>query len=98
MKMIIRLVVLALAGYGAWKIYEDYGDRVPALRQTADEFSGRTSDATRDAAERLGYAADDASSAIGDSAADIRDAAKDAQERVTRTLQDTPDASTRTAY
>jgi hypothetical protein len=94
-KMIIRLGLLALSAYGAWKLYEEYGDRVPALRQSVDEFSGRTSSATKDAAERVGYAADDASSAIGDSAADIRDAAKDAQERVTRTLQETPTATTR---
>jgi uncharacterized protein YjbJ (UPF0337 family) len=97
-KMIIRLVVLALSAYGAWKLYEEYGDRIPALRQSADDFAGRTSDATQDAAQRVGYAADDATSAIRDSAGDIRDAAKDAQERMTRTLQEKPAASTRPSY
>jgi hypothetical protein len=96
--MIIRLVVLALSAYGAWKIYEEYGDRIPALRHSVDEFSDRTSSATKDAAERVGHDAHDAASAISDSAAEVRDAAKDAQDRMTRTLQESPSTSTRTAY
>jgi hypothetical protein len=97
-KIIIRLVVLALSAYGAWKLYEDYGDRVPAVRGSLDEFSTRTTNAAKDAAGRVGSAADDASDAIRDSASDIGTAAKDAQESVTRTLRETPTGTTRRAY
>jgi hypothetical protein len=97
-RMIIRLVVLALSAYGAWKLYEQYGDRIPAMRGSFDEFSDRTASATKDAADRVGSAADDASSAIRDSASDIGAAARDAQESITRTLRDTPTATSRGSY
>jgi hypothetical protein len=97
-RMIIRLVVLALSAYGAWKLYEQYGDRIPAMRGSFDEFSDRTVSATKDAADRVGSAADDASRAIRDSASDIGAAAQDAQESITRTLRDTPTATSRGSY
>jgi hypothetical protein len=97
-RMIIRLIVLALSGYGAWKLYEQYGDRLPAMRGSFDEFSNRTASAAKDAADRVGSAADDATSAIRDSASDISAAARDAQEDMTRTLRDTPSPSSRGSY
>ena len=30
MRILIKLVILALAGYGAYKLYEEYGNRAPA--------------------------------------------------------------------
>ena len=98
MKMIIRLVVLALAGFGAWKLYEQYGDRIPAMRGSFDEFSDRTASAAKDAADRVGYAADDATNPLRDSASDIGAAARDAQESMSRTLRESPTASSRGAY
>jgi hypothetical protein len=97
-RMIIRLIVLALSAYGAWKIYEEYGNRIPAMRGTFDEFSTRTASAAKDAAGRVGSAADDAGDALKHSASDIGDAAKDAQESVTRTLRETPTGSTPRSY
>ena len=87
MKLIIRLIVLALAGFGAWKLWEQYGSRVPAVRGSIDEFSTRTTSAANDAAERVGSAAEDATAAIKDSVADIESAAKDAQVNVARNLR-----------
>ena len=98
MKMIIRLVVLALSAYGAWKLYEEYGDRVPAMRGSLDEFSERSGNAARDAAERVGYDVDDASGALRDAGTEIGNAARDAQDSVTRTLRETSNASTRSPY
>jgi hypothetical protein len=96
--MIIRLVVLSLSAYGAWKLYEEYGDRLPAMRGSLDEFSERSGNAAKSAAQRVSSDVDDASGAIRDAANDIGNAAKDAQENVTRTLRDTSNASTRSSY
>ena len=90
MKFIIRLVVLALSAYGAWKLYEEYGDRIPAMRGSVDEFSDRSATAAKDAATQVGNAAGDAGDAIRSSAVDIRDAASDLQDDVTRTLRESP--------
>jgi len=93
-KIIIRLIVLALSAYGVWKLYEEYGDRIPAMRGSLDEFSDRTATA----ATRVGSAADDASDAIKASASDIGDAAKDAQAGMTRTLREAPAGSRSSSY
>jgi hypothetical protein len=97
-KMIIRLVVLALSAYGAWKLYEDYGDRIPALRGSVDDFSTRSTTAAQDAADRVSFDAGDASEAVRNAAADIGAAARDAQENMTRTLRETPTSSSRPSY
>lgn len=95
MKFIIRLIVLAFAAFGAWKLYEEYGDRIPAMRGSVDEFSTRTTTAAKDAATHVGSAAGDAGDAIKASAVDIRSAAEDLQDDVTRTLRDSPTGSSR---
>jgi hypothetical protein len=97
-RLIIRLVVLALSAYGAWKLYEEYGDRLPAMRGSLDEFSERSGNAANDAAQRVGFDLDDAGDALRDAASDIGNAAKDAQDNVTRSLRDTSNASTRSSY
>jgi hypothetical protein len=94
MRIVIRLVVLALAGYGAWKIYEEYGSRMPEVRGDLDEFTTRTTDAARDAAEHVSSSASEAADAIKKSTADIESAAKDAQANLTRTLREAPSGST----
>ena len=98
MKIIIRLIVLALSAYGAWKLYEEYGDRIPAMRGSVDEFSERSTAAVNDAAGRVGADADDASDAIKASASDIGSAAKDLREDVTRKLREAPAGSTSRSY
>jgi hypothetical protein len=97
-KLIIRLVVLALSAYGAWKLYEEYGDRLPAMRGSLDDFSERSGNAARGAADRVAFDVDDAGDAVMNAGAEIGNAAKDAQDSVTRTLRDTSNASTRSSY
>jgi hypothetical protein len=86
MRSMIRLVVLGLAGYGAWSLYEEYGQRLKDLRGPMREFSARATNATKTAANDISSAAEDATDAVKDSTAEIERAAKDARDNATRTL------------
>ena len=94
MRILLRLMVLGLAAYGGWKLYEEYGDRLPAMRGDLDEFSTRTANAAKDASEQLSSAANDATSALKSSASDIQDAAKDAKDNLSRSASEPPSVST----
>jgi hypothetical protein len=78
MRIMLRIAILALAGYGAWKLYDEYGQQLPDVRSSLDELSTRTKRATDRAGNQVGADAEDASRAIGDAAVDVRDAAADA--------------------
>ena len=90
MRFILRLAVLALGAYGAWMLYENYGERVRSTRGSFDEFAARAKRSTTEAADKVHSAAGDATDAIAASAADIKDAAAHTQESVTETLRDAP--------
>ena len=82
MGLMTRLAILGLAGFGAWKLWEEYGPRV---QDAMGEFSDRASTATRRAGDEFGKAADDfgkaadrATGAVKDAGTDIGRAAKDA--------------------
>jgi hypothetical protein len=67
-RLVIRLVVLALAGYGAWKLFDEYGSRAKNLSGPIETFSDRATTAARDAAEGVGSGAHQAAVAVEDSA------------------------------
>jgi hypothetical protein len=94
MRILIKLVVLALAGYGAYALYEKYGNRVPALSGPAQEFGDRVSTAAHNAADTLSDSGTQAASAIKDAAAEAQRAAQDAVAAANRGLATDPDAST----
>jgi hypothetical protein len=86
MRFFTRLGILALAGYGAWKLMEVYGPRAQHLQGPMQEFSDRAMSATRRAADDIGTAADRAAGAAKDAGAEIGRAARDASDDATRTM------------
>jgi len=90
----IRLGVLALAGYGAWTLYDKYGRQLPRLRTPMSEFAERTTDATQHAARRVGAATHDATDAIKDLTTQVEDAVSDASDDAIHTLHAGPTTST----
>jgi hypothetical protein len=86
LRLLIRLVVLALAGYGAWKLFDEYGSRAKNLSGPIETFSDRATTAARDAADGVGSAAHQAAVAVEDSAEKIARAAKDSADEAARTL------------
>ena len=95
MKQIIRFTVLALSAYGAWSLYETYGDRLRSTGKSLDDFAADAKRSTSEAAEKVSSAADDASGAILDSASDIRKAALETEDRVSHTIRGVPVVPTR---
>jgi ABC-type transporter Mla subunit MlaD len=86
MRMLIRLVTLALAGYGAWSLYERYGSQTRELEPPVREFSDRATAAAKDAAENVGRSAQDAASAVGDATSELQRAARDLADETGRRL------------
>jgi len=76
-RLIRKTVVLALAGYGAYRLAE-------LVRSRMSPVKDRTATPLHDAADRARSAADD----IASDAADARHVAKDAAQDVTSELQD----------
>jgi hypothetical protein len=94
MRILIKLVILALAGYGAYKLYEEYGNRAPGLVGPAQEFGDRVSTAAHHAADTLSASGAEAASAIKDAAAATQRAAEDAVAAASRELATDSDTST----
>jgi len=86
MRLLIRLAMLALAGYGAWRLYEQYGPRAKELRGPAQEFSDRTTTAVQDAVQNVSRAAGQAASSVRDAEAEVERAARDAADEAERRL------------
>jgi hypothetical protein len=86
LRTLIRLVVLALAGYGVWKLFDEYGGRAKDLSGPIETFSDRATTAARDAAQGVGSAAHQAAVAVEDSAEKIARAAKDSADEAARHL------------
>ena len=89
MRLLIRLTILALAGYGGWMLYQEYGGRVKHLREPMKKLSDRAATATRDAAENVEVAANQAAGAVKDSTVEVGRAAKDAADEASRALAST---------
>ena len=81
-RLMIRLGVLVLAGYGAKVLYDKYAGQAPELRERSREFLRRTEDTVTGTAERVSVAARDMTqevkSAATDATGEIKDAATDA--------------------
>jgi hypothetical protein len=75
-RLMIRLGVLVLAGYGAKALYEKYADQAPELRARSRELLRRTEDTVTETAQRVSVAARDMTEEIKDAA---NDAAADAR-------------------
>jgi hypothetical protein len=86
MRILIKLVVLALAGYGGYSLYEKYGNRIPALRGPAQEFGDRVTSAAHDAGDTLSGSVSQAAGAVKDVAAETRRAATDAATAASQAL------------
>ena len=52
MRSMIRLTILGLAGYGAWSLYEKYGQRLEELRGPVRELSERATKRHQDGSAR----------------------------------------------
>jgi hypothetical protein len=89
MRLLIRLTILALAGYGGWMLSQEYGGRVKYLREPMKKFSDRAAAATRDAAGNVEVAANQAAAAVKDSTVEVERAAKDAVDEASRSLAST---------
>ncbi len=89
MRILFRLILLALAGYGVKSLWDRYGDRVRSLEPVGSEFA----DTARGAANDVASQAADAGRSVADTArqkadelrAAARDAADEATERMTTT-------------
>ena len=79
-RLMIRLAVLGLAGYGAKALYDRYGASASALRQPSRNLMNRTKTAASGTAERIG----DASRDFGD---EVLNAAQDATDDISRRVQ-----------
>jgi hypothetical protein len=75
MRMLIRLAILALAGCGAWSLYDRYGARSRRLRPPLREAAIRATAAAKGAGEQVGQSAQQAVKAVEDAAAEIQRAA-----------------------
>jgi|tagenome__1003787_1003787.scaffolds.fasta_scaffold17387576_1 hypothetical protein len=87
MRILRRLIVLTLAGYGAWSLYERYGARLSGLSEPAKEFSQRATSTAQSTADRLRGAGTDAAESLKSAAAELDDAATEASTSAMRTLQ-----------
>jgi hypothetical protein len=78
MRLLFRLAILALAGYGAKALYDRYAPRAEMLRGPASEFVDRAKGAVGDSAQQM-------TSAAKDLTTEIKSAADDAATEVTGT-------------
>src|SRR5438552_1069541 len=92
MRTLTRLTILALAGYGGWTLYQEYGGRTKNLREPIKELSDRAVTATREAAESVKLAATQAAAAVKDSTAEVERAAKDAADEASRVFSPSRDS------
>ena len=78
MRLLIRLIGLALAGYGAWVLYDKYGTRVKDLAGPAKDFSERARATADSTANTFRDAGKDIAESLRSSASEIDSAASDA--------------------
>jgi hypothetical protein len=86
MRWLIRLATLALAGYGAWSVYDRYGSRSRQLEPAVRQFSDRATAAAKGAAENVGRSAQDAASSVGEATSEMHRAVKDLTDETGRRL------------
>lgn len=70
MRLLLKLVILALAGYGAKALYDRYGAQAGGLQAPAGEFVDRARHAVGEAAQQV-------KGSMRDTAHDVEDAASD---------------------
>jgi hypothetical protein len=88
MRLLIRLVILALAGYGAKALYDRYAGPAGELQQPASEFFDRARSA-------VGQTAEQVKGSVRGSAADVKDAASDLTQELKDVAADAADDATR---
>jgi hypothetical protein len=81
MRLLLRLVILALAGYGVKALYDRYGTHAGELQRPASEFIDRASSA-------LGRSAEQARGSVAGAAAEVRDAAAGLGDELSRATTD----------
>jgi uncharacterized protein YjbJ (UPF0337 family) len=88
MRLLIRLVILALAGYGAKALYDRYAGAAGQLQQPASEFFDRARSA-------VGQTAEQVKGSVRSSASDVKDAATDLTHEVKDAAGEAADDATR---
>jgi hyperosmotically inducible protein len=86
MRLIRRLLILAIVGVAGVAAYAYWSDNGAALREKATDFATET--AKREASELAGKAADEAKEAAGKIASTAADGARDAAGRLGDTVSD----------
>jgi len=71
-RTLIRLVVLALAAYGAKTLYDKLAPRKDELRQTGAQFIDRTAGATREMRDKISDATQSLVDTAHDRAAEVK--------------------------
>jgi hypothetical protein len=84
-RLTIRLVVLALAAFGAKTLYDKYAPKATALQEPSLEFLDRAKGVVTDTAQQVTGAASD----MGD---ELKRAASDATDEAARRLDDGADS------
>jgi hypothetical protein len=97
MRLLLRLIGIALAGYGAWALYNQYGDRVRNLSGPAKDFSEHAQTAAQSTADTFRDAGSDVADSLRNSASEIDRAATDAGAAAMRTLQTSVHEPTRSS-
>jgi len=101
MRLLIRVVILGLAGYGAWCLYDRYGAASASMRGPVQDFSSRASTAARDAARQVGAsaqrAADESRDAVSDATSEVSRAAQDLGDEAERRMGDAADGGATSA-
>lgn len=94
MRLLFRLVILALAGYGAKTLYDRYAGTAADLQQPASQFLDRARSAVGQTAQQVGDSVRGSASQMKDAAGNlsdaISDAADDATQQMPRTTTATP--------
>ena len=73
MRLLLKLVILALAGYGAKALYDRYGAQAGGLQAPAGDFVDRARQAVGEAAQQVKGSVRDTARDVGDVAADLGD-------------------------
>lgn len=91
MRMLFRLVILALAAVGAKTVYEAVASHKDQLRDTGTRLADRTTSAAQQVGTKLSSAATDVAQTAERNAADVSETAKGQLDEVKSAAQDAKD-------